>query len=75
MSYEIYTDEDTPYGPRLGIRLTSAEPDRRHVYSTFREAKRVLLDDLAATADDLREQLLRVKYNAQDVRKTRVSEL
>lgn len=67
-TYEIYTDEDTAYGPQKMIRLSDSTPDGNYVFRTFAEAKRALLDDLRGEERELRERLLHLRYNKQDVR-------
>lgn len=68
MTYEIYTDEDTAYGPQKMVRLSDSAPDGNYVFRTFAEAKRALLDDLRGEERELRERLRFLQYNQQDVR-------
>lgn len=75
MNYEIYTDEETPYGPRRCIRLSDTGPGDALVFATFAEAKRELLNMLRADEDELRERLLNTRYNKQDIRRLRKREL
>ncbi len=74
-NYEIYTDEENPYGNVRSIRRTSTEPDERLVFSTFAQAKRVLQGMLRAEENELRERLQLLRYNKKDIHKLRVREL
>lgn len=73
--FEIYTDEEGPYGSVRGIRETSAEPDNRRVFATFAQAKQELREILLSEENELKERLAIVRYNRLDLSRLRRKEL
>jgi hypothetical protein len=74
-TFEIYTDNETPYGSMRGIRLSDMTADNKRVFATFSAAKRELTEILRADEDELRERMLYARYNRQDLRRLRRKEL
>lgn len=75
MTYEIYIEEDNPYGTMRGIRPSDSTPDDRQVFTTFKQAKQELLAVLQADEDELRERLLLLQFNRHDVHQLRKNQL
>ena len=74
-NYEIYADEDCPYGETLSIRRSLAEADGTRVFPTFTAAKRALGEILAANEQELKDELELVRYNRADLRALRLRDL
>lgn len=75
LNFEIYADEEGPYGNTLSIRRSGADVDGQRVFATFKEAKRELRKILLDEEDELQERLAVLLYNRQDLSRLRESQL